>query len=44
MLSGKVADSNTTFLCKRLHEIGWTVRKVSALPWVKGPFPCSSTS
>lgn len=28
MLSGKVEDTNTPFLCKELHRIGWTVRKV----------------
>jgi molybdopterin-biosynthesis enzyme MoeA-like protein len=28
MLSGKVEDTNTPFLCRELHEIGWTVRKV----------------
>jgi molybdopterin-biosynthesis enzyme MoeA-like protein len=28
MLSGKVEDTNTPFLCRELHKIGWTVRKV----------------
>jgi hypothetical protein len=28
ILSGKVEDSNISFLCTRLYEIGWTVRKV----------------
>jgi molybdopterin-biosynthesis enzyme MoeA-like protein len=31
MLSGKVKDTNTPFLCRELHQIGWTVRKVRAL-------------
>jgi hypothetical protein len=35
ILSGKVEDSNITFLCTKLYEIGWTVRKVCCLlgPW-----------
>lgn len=36
MLSGKVEDSNTPFLCSRLHEIGWTVRKVTCVLFVGG--------
>lgn len=28
ILSGKVEDSNIRFLCQKLYEIGWTVRKV----------------
>lgn len=28
ILSGKVDDTNTAFLCRKLHEIGWTVGKV----------------
>lgn len=32
ILSGKVEDSNISFLCTRLYEIGWTVRKVSIVP------------
>lgn len=28
ILSGKVEDSNIAFLCTKLYEIGWTVRKV----------------
>lgn len=28
ILSGKVEDSNIRFLCTKLYEIGWTVRKV----------------
>jgi len=31
ILSGKVEDSNISFLCTRLYEIGWTVRKVRGL-------------
>eukprot|EP00878_Enallax_costatus_P028716 GHUV01031051.1.p1 GENE.GHUV01031051.1~~GHUV01031051.1.p1 ORF type:complete len:571 (+),score=152.40 GHUV01031051.1:434-2146(+) len=32
ILSGKVEDTNTPFLCKKLHDIGWTVCKVSFVP------------
>jgi hypothetical protein len=43
ILSGKVEDSNISFLCTRLYEIGWTVRKVSRGPrsgfWGLGLFP-----
>jgi FAD synthetase len=28
IVSGKVADANTSFLCKELHRLGWAVRKV----------------
>ena len=28
ILSGKVADTNTHFLCQELHGIGWHVAKV----------------
>ena len=28
ILSGKVEDSNISFLCTKMYEIGWTVRKV----------------
>lgn len=31
ILSGKVEDSNISFLCTKLYEIGWTVRKVRGL-------------
>jgi FAD synthetase len=31
ILAAKVADSNTGFLCKELHAIGWRVSKVSCL-------------
>lgn len=27
VLSGKIEDSAAPFLCSRLHEIGWLVRK-----------------
>jgi hypothetical protein len=33
IVSGKVADANTSFLCKGLHALGWAVRKVGGWCW-----------
>lgn len=32
LLAGKVADSNSGFLVKKLHALGWAVSKVVVLP------------
>jgi hypothetical protein len=38
ILSGKVQDSNITFLCRELHRIGWVVSKVRDAPHTtRGP-------